>query len=194
MAGPYSGNPKGLFFYGSIQGAAAQGATTSAVWEAMQAAALDTAAALSGFIVGSAVPPLAVLNLAASFLQGIGIQDVNQMRAIAGQNLRAAQSFAAAPAAYAIDSSMIGIPPSMGTGPGTGIDQKYALRVNYTGTDELGNEVRDWYTIYDVDTNATVGDLYDLAQADAQARVGADAGSPAVVTLSSDNQVVLIQV
>jgi len=49
----------------------------------------------------------------------------------------------------AIDSSMIGIPPAMGTGPGTGIDQKYSLRVNYTGIDEMGNEVTTGTTIYE---------------------------------------------
>jgi len=193
MAGPYQGNPKGLFFYGSIQGAAAQGATTSAVWEAMQNAALDTAAALSGFIVGSAIPPLAVLNMAASFLQGVNIQDVNQMRAIAGQNIRAAQVLAAAPAEFAIDSSMIGIPPSMGTGPGTGIDQKYSLRVNYTGTDAMGNETTDWYTIYDVSADTTVGDLRSTALADANARVSSNSFYD-LSSLSSINAVVLNQV
>jgi len=190
MAGPYTGNPKGLFFYGSIQGAAAQGATTSAVWAAMQEAALNTAAALSGFIVGSAYPPIAVLNLAASFLQGITIKDVNQMRAIAGQNIRAAQALAAAPAEFAIDSSMIGIPPSLGTGPGTGLPQKYSLRVNYTGTDAMGNETTDWYTIYDVSADTTIEDLRDTAVADANARVGSDSFYD-IESLSSINAVVL---
>jgi hypothetical protein len=193
MPGPYTGTPKGLFFYGSIQGAAAQGATTSAVWEAMQEAALNTAAALSGFIVGSAIPPVAVLQLAAGFLQGVNIQDVNQMSAIAGQNISAAKALAAAPAAYAIDSSMIGIPPAMGTGPGTGIDQKYSLRVNYTGIDEMGNEVTDWYTIYDVSSDTTVGDLRATAVADANARVSSNSFYD-LSDISSINQVILNQV
>ena len=194
MPGPYTGTPKGLFFYGSIQGAAAQGATTSAVWEAMQEAALNTAAALSGFIVGSAIPPVAVLNLAASFLQGVNIQDVNKMRAIAGQNIAAARALAGAAPEMAIDSSMIGIPPAFGTGPGTGIPQAYAARVNYTGVDVAGNEVTDWYTIYGVSSDQTVGELFAQAQVDAQARVETGVNTPPVLSLSSINQVILEQV
>ena len=192
MPGPYTGTPKGLFFYGSIQGAAAQGATTSAVWEAMQEAALNTAAALSGFIVGSAIPPVAVLNLAASFLQGVNIQDVNQMRAIAGQNISAAKALAAAPAAYAIDSSMIGIPPALGTGPGTGLPQKQNLHVHWNGLDEEGNPVDGWYTIYDVDVSGTVGDLRNLAETDANERIATRTKTPQAASITNVDRIDLL--
>jgi hypothetical protein len=190
MAGPYTGNPKGLFFYGSIQGAAAQGATTSAVWAAMQEAALNTAAALNGISTAAALGNPLVMAQAVAMLSGVGIQDVNQMRAIAGQNIAAARALAGAAPEMAVDSSMIGIPPSLGTGPGTGLPQKYSLRVNYTGIDELGNEVTGWYTIYDVSADTTIGDLRATALADANARVGSDSFYD-IESLSSINAVVL---
>jgi hypothetical protein len=194
MPGPYTGSPKGLFFYGSIQGAAAQGATTADVWAAMRGAAFNTAAFLAGLTASAALGNLGVLGMAASFLAGVNIQDVNQMRAIAGQNIRAAQNLANAPSNYAISSEMIGIPPALGTGEGTGLPQQYSLRVNFTGTDITGAEVTDWYTIYGIDPSVTRGDLYNTALADAQARTALGAGSLQVVTLSSVNQIVLMQV
>jgi hypothetical protein len=130
---------------------------------------------------------------AVALLSGITIQDVNQMRAIAGQNIAAARALAGAAPEMAIDSSMIGIPPAFGTGPGTGIDQKYSLRVNYTGIDEMGNEVTDWYTIYDVSADTTVGDLRATAVADANARVSSNSFYD-LSDISSINQVILNQV
>jgi hypothetical protein len=89
---------------------------------------------------------------------------------------------------------MIGIPPAFGTGPGTGIPQAYAARVNYTGVDVAGNEVTDWYTIYGVSSDQTVGELFAQAQVDAQARVETGVNTPPVLSLSSINQVILEQV
>jgi hypothetical protein len=194
MPGPFTGTPKALGFFGSVLAATDEGATTAGIWDAMKASALDTAAALSGFVVGSAIPPIAVLNLAQSMLSGISIFDVNQMRGIAGQNVAAARALASSPLENVIDSSMIAIPPSFATGPGTGLPQKYSLRVNFTGVDQFGNEASDWYTIYDVDVTTPVGALYDMALADANARADAGVGSVQVVSVSSVNRVDLSQV
>jgi hypothetical protein len=194
MPGPYSGVPKGLAFYGSILGAAFEGATTAEVWDAIRSAAYNTAAAVAGLSAGAAAANPLVAAQAAVYLAGIGIQDVNQMRAIAGQTVAATRALAGAQPEQAIGPEMIGIPPVLGTGPGTGLPQAYSLRVQYTGIDVAGNEITDWYTIYGIDPNVTVGDLYDLANADAQARVDAGTDTPPVATLSSVNQIVLMQV
>jgi hypothetical protein len=193
MAGPFSGTSKALGFYGSVLGAAWQGATTAEVWDSMRTAATATAAFLNGVSTATALGNPLVMAQAVALLSGITIQDVNQMRAIAGQNIAAARALAGAAPEMAIDSSMIGIPPAMGTGPGTGIDQKYSLRVNYTGIDEMGNEVTDWYTIYDVSADTTVGDLRATAVADANARVSSNSFYD-LSDISSINQVILNQV
>ena len=193
MAGPFSGTSKALGFYGSVLGAAWQGATTAEVWDSMRTAATATAAFLNGVSTATALGNPLVMAQAVALLSGITIQDVNQMRAIAGQNIAAARALARAAPEMAIDSSMIGIPPAMGTGPGTGIDQKYSLRVNYTGIDEMGNEVTDWYTIYDVSSDTTVGDLRATAVADANARVSSNSFYD-LSDISSINQVILNQV
>ena len=193
MAGPFSGTSKALGFYGSVLGAAWQGATTAEVWDSMRTAATATAAFLNGVSTATALGNPLVMAQAVALLSGITIQDVNQMRAIAGQNIAAARALAGAAPEMAIDSSMIGIPPAMGTGPGTGIDQKYSLRVNYTGIDEMGNEVTDWYTIYDVSSDTTVGDLRATAVADANARVSSNSFYD-LSDISSINQVILNQV
>jgi hypothetical protein len=193
MAGPFSGTSKALGFYGSVLGAAWQGATTAEVWDSMRTAATATAAFLNGVSTATALGNPLVMAQAVALLSGITIQDVNQMRAIAGQNIAAARALARAAPEMAIDSSMIGIPPAMGTGPGTGIDQKYSLRVNYTGIDEMGNEVTDWYTIYDVSADTTVGDLRATAVADANARVSSNSFYD-LSDISSINQVILNQV
>ena len=194
MAGPFSGTSKALGFYGSVLGAAWQGATTAEVWDSMRTAATATAAFLNGVSTATALGNPLVMAQAVALLSGITIQDVNQMRAIAGQNIAAARALAGAAPEMAIDSSMIGIPTAFGTGPGTGIPQAYAARVNYTGVDVAGNEVTDWYTIYGVSSDQTVGELFAQAQVDAQARVETGVNTPPVLSLSSINQVILEQV
>ena len=57
-----------------------------------------------------------------------------------------------------------------------------------------GNEVTDWYTIYGVSSDQTVGELFAQAQVDAQARVETGVNTPPVLSLSSINQVILEQV
>jgi len=60
--------------------------------------------------------------------------------------------------------------------------------------DVAGNEVTDWYTIYGVSSDQTVGELFAQAQVDAQARVETGVNTPPVLSLSSINQVILEQV
>jgi hypothetical protein len=57
----------------------------------------------------------------------------------------------------------------------------------------MGNEVTDWYTIYDVSADTTVGDLRATAVADANARVSSNSFYD-LSDISSINQVILNQV
>ena len=191
MAGPYSGNPRGLAFFGSILGAAFGGATTSEVWQAMREAATNTAAAILGVPAGEGGNNPEVQAQAQQLLSGITIQDVNQMRASAGQIVSATRSLAAANPEQAIDSSMIGQSPNMVTGPGTGFEQSYLIRYEYTGVDVAGNELTDFSTISLESLPETVGELSDLIMSEATARAEAGIGTPPVQTLTSVNSVAI---
>jgi hypothetical protein len=192
MPGPYTGTPKGLFFYGSVLGAAWQGATTAEVWDSMRTAATYTAAFINGISTAAALGNPLVMAQALALLSGVTIQDVNSMRAIAGQNIAASRALAGAAPEMAVDSSMIGIPPALGTGPGTGLPQKQSLHVHWNGLDEEGNPVDGWYTIYDVDVSCTVGDLRALAETDANERIATRTKTPQAASITNVDRIDLL--
>ncbi len=191
MAGPYSGNPRALQFFGSILGAAFDGATTAEVWQAMRNAATQTAAAILGVPAGEGGNNPEVQAQAQELLSGVTIQDVNQMRASAGQIVSATNALAAANPEQAIDASMIGQAPNSVTGPGSGFEQSYLARYQYTGVDVTGNELTGYSTIALETLPETVGELSDLIMSEATARAEAGIGTPPVQTLTSVNSVAI---
>jgi hypothetical protein len=193
MAGPYLGSDQALSFFQSVLSSAWDHATTSEVWAGIRSSALETASWILG--VPSGITPVgpATQGLADELVQGVTIQDVNMMRAIAGQNVQAAKALAAASRETAISAEHIAVPPIVGTGAGTGLPPSYMVRVNYTGIAEDGTAVTDWYSVWLDELPETVGDLQDVVQGDAEGRVAAGAGTPPVASLSSVNQIILEQ-
>ena len=190
----YTGSPKALGFFGSILSSAFQGATTSEVWSNLKEAAVSTAESLLGVASGTSPVGPGTQELANSLLSGIGIQDVNQMRSIAGQQVSAFNALAGANPEFAIDSSMIAPSPNAMTGYGSGLPQQYAARVGYTAVDEFGNETQGFVTINGVDVNGTVGDLMASVQTEASAFAAAYGMGPGGGTLTSVDSVLLGEV
>ena len=151
MAGPYTGTPNALQWFGTILSAAFQRETTAQIWQDLQ----DAAASLG------------------QTLSGVTLQDVNQMRSIAGSYVSAAGNLAASDPANQIDSSMIGTWPSNITGPGTGLDQQYLARYQFTVSDAEGNLTSSWLTLSGVSVDQTVEDLQGTIQTEAEAQAEA---------------------
>ena len=185
MAGPYTGGSKALGFFGSILGSAYERATTAEVWAGIQSAATSVAASIVGIPVSMAQYGTRVAEIAAQLTSGITIQDVNQLRSIAGQMVSARNTLASASSEWAIDSSMIGNFPVMGTGPGTGLPQSYNIRITYTSADSEGNLSSSAFTIHTDQLPETVGDLNDMVQAETGALVSTGAYNPAGSSLVS---------
>jgi hypothetical protein len=109
VAGPYTGHPKSLVYFGSILNSTWQKRSTAEIWQDIRAQN-----------VGHNLP-----------WQPTIFEDVNQMRAIAGQNVQAAKKLQSDPRHFAIDDTHIQRPPVRATGPGTGFIQQYMIRVGY---------------------------------------------------------------
>jgi len=118
MASNYAGNRAALAYWGTIQAAAAARLTTAQVWQALQDAAFARAEWLEGLPPGGGVGNTNVAARAAQALKGVTIQDVNALRGIAGQCLRAKTLLNRARPEEAVTFDMIGIPPNSVT-PGS---------------------------------------------------------------------------
>lgn len=172
MAGSYTGGSQALQFFFTILGAAYDRATTAEVW-----AALNDASEATG------VP-----------LTGITIQDINQLRASAGDIVRAAGTLANAPGEYAIDAGMIGNWPSTQTGPGTGLDQSYIARFGYDTVDANGNVETNYVSVFFDQLPETVDQLQASLQGEAMGFAEAYNTSGAPVTVSGVSQIQLTTV
>jgi len=164
------------------------------VWQSIQTAALNTASSLAGLSAAEGALDPDVLAKAQELTNGIGIQDVNQMRSIAGQNVSAFETLNSTSGEMAIDDTMIARPPVFGTGPGTGLPESYTVRVEYTGIDETGAVVSDYYTLWLDQLPDTVTDLQSLVEADARNRALLGADSLTAISILSIDSLFLSQV
>jgi hypothetical protein len=118
MPEPFTGNRRALAYFGTIRGLTANRATTQEIWLGLKAAAMSQAEWLEGLPPGAGVYSPAARERARAMLHGVTISDVNALRGIAGQMLRAKQRLATARPEDVIDAGMIGRPPNA-VGPKT---------------------------------------------------------------------------
>lgn len=144
-----SGLPlKALQFYGAARGAVAVRASTAEFYQALQGAAQS--AGLES--------------------HGLNFSEVTQLRSAAARARNAQENFQSAPESYAIDASMIGVPPYA-----RGLDQQAAMPIYTVGiqlhTMSEEGEVSSRYTQvrFTGQLPPTKADLLDAVGQDAEA-------------------------
>lgn len=167
MAGGFIGTPSNLRWFESIWSASQQGATTAEVWQALREAAEATG----------------------SSLEGLTIQDVNEMRAMAGGLNAAMANLERADPGDVITSDMIGRFPSAITGPGSDMADIYRVRVGYTALDAAGNPFSDWSSLFLSGPLTTKADLMARAQTEVGANLASEDYGDEVQTLLSVDSV-----
>jgi hypothetical protein len=141
MADPSAGMAKPMAWWGTIQAAVGERASTAEVWSAIQARSAE---------LGLATPP------------GM-FQAVNEIRAQAAELRNASSRLAAADPAEAITGRFLAPLPYGAIGPAAG-PRLFDVRVNYTAVGPTG-EVSDYITLrYTGGLPPTVGELRDEAQ------------------------------
>lgn len=191
MAGAYQGDPSNLAWFQAIWSGSQQNMTTSEIWSSIREAATNQAAMLLGYDGPDPFDDPGVQARATELLSGLTIQDVNSMRATAGQLNAAMANLNSADPEMAVDASMIGVGPNAVTGPDTGLPPIYKARIQYTATDTGGNTFQDWTTVFLQGEPTTVGDLFGRVENELGAQIASGTGTPPATDLTSVDQVSL---
>lgn len=162
---------RGLF--GAFQSSAAAGQSTAEVWRQLRVAAGSQAWRISG---RGPTPPDSVLEANGTEIlraRGVGIQEVNAFRAVAGQWRLAKQNLANATRDEQIKASQLFTPPWARTTQ-LGADARYRVRVQWEVQPLTGDPFRTWGT-YELSSPLTsLGDLLDQAGALVGRKPGSD--------------------
>jgi hypothetical protein len=138
-------NPLLSGLFGTLQSAASQRLSTASVWQTLRVAAGTWQHQASG---GGETPSLAQLEEAGRAVlsqAGVGIQQVNAYRGVAGQWLAAKQRLHAADSAAQVQGNQIFTPP-WATTAGPDQQSRFRVRVNWTITPTAGDVFNKWST------------------------------------------------
>lgn len=172
IEGPLS-NPllRGLF--GAFQSSAAAGQSTAEVWRQLRVAAGAQAFRITG---RGPTPPDSVLEASGAQIlsaRGVGIREVNQFRALAGEWRLAKQNLLTGGREGQLRASQIFTPPWARTTQ-LGADARYRIRVQWEVQPLTGDPFRTWGT-YELSSPLTsLGDLLDQAGALVGRKPGSD--------------------
>lgn len=148
--------------FGSLQQAAAQSLGTAGVWDALRRTVGQWSYQTQG--IGSQPSDTELLDAGRKILsaQGVGIQQVNQYRGLAGEWRGAHETLLNLDPDEQIRGSSIFQPPWAITAA-DGVDNRYQFRVKWQITPVEGDPFVKWST-YEVDNPlTTVADLLDQA-------------------------------
>jgi hypothetical protein len=150
--------------FGSFQAGAEAGSTTSEVWQDLRVNAATWQEATSGTPGASSIQELEEAGRQILSNAGVGIQDVNTYRSIAGDWLSAKQQLQAAALDQQIEAPMVFVPP-WATTTGGEQDSQYRVKVAWTIPDEGVGAHLQWGTYLIGAPLTSVGDLLDQALA-----------------------------
>ena len=130
MAGQWYQDAPGLRqVFPSIVAAAAEGQTTAQVWQTLRTAADSAASASLSISLGREPTTEEVATASGQILRGVGVQQVNQARAAAGQMVQAHSRLTSSDPNALITAEMIGIPPWSVTADAAGVQTQYRISV-----------------------------------------------------------------
>jgi hypothetical protein len=113
----------------SIVAAAAAGQTTAQVWQTIRDSADLASSATLSITLGREPTGAEIADASAYLLQGVGIQQVNGARAVAGQMVSAHAALTAADPDSLISANMVGVPPWSITANAAGVQRQYRISV-----------------------------------------------------------------
>lgn len=169
MASPGWGpndNPLLSGLFGVLQSAAASRQSTADIWSGLRVAAATWQWQAQG---GGEIPSQAELEATGADIlrsQGVGIQQVNAYRAIAGQWRSAHEKAQALENDEQVMAGAIFRPPWAQTAP-AGVPVRYRVRVNWELTPAVGDIFNKWSTYELTAPITTIGDV--LGQAGSKA-------------------------
>lgn len=165
-ATPWGPNDRPLLTgaFGSFQSAALAGLSTSEVWSKLREVVGQWAFSTSGAAGTPTVSELEDTGREILSQQGIGIQQVNTYRALAGQWRGAKERIASLDQGAQIDAAAIFRPPWAATA-GPAVPSQYRARVNWQITPSSGDVFTRWSTYTLTTPLMSKGDV--LAQATA---------------------------
>lgn len=173
----------GLF--GAFQAASRVGASTAELWQSLRVNAGVWVFQNSG---GGDLPPIAELEATGKDLlheQGVGIQQVNTYRSIAGEWKSAKEALQRSDGDQQITGQMIFQPPWAQTTTDA-VPSRYRMRVEWTVDPGDGDEFHTWGTYEMSDPLTTVNDALDQAQTMVGKKPTSDIPLGAVVTGVND--------
>lgn len=130
--------------------------TTSEVWDALRGSAEDQAASELQRTYGNQIPGAELQQRTNELLAGVGGQQVNTMRGLAGEWLAARENLHASDPGSQLFSNAIFRPPWAVTPNVPGVNEQYRMRVqvSYTLEGEPGTRQSTW-GVYDLTTPPT---------------------------------------
>jgi hypothetical protein len=159
-------NPLASGLFGSFQAGAAASASTADIWRDLRINAATFAWQAQGGGERPSDDELEAMGRPILSAAGIGIQQVNTYRAIAGQWQKAKANLASLNDDEQVGRSAIFVPPWAQTGA-NGVDARYRVRVNWEVTPSIGDVFTKWSSYEITAPVASISDALEQAGAKA---------------------------